>query len=383
MTRNQRNQRKLSTKTSPKVLPFIEHIHELRRRLFIVAASVVGFSVVGYFINEQLIQILLKPAGNQQFIYTSPGGAINFIFQICIYFGVAASIPIIVSQLLGFIEPVLRNSSKKFLVLNGLFSIILAASGMTFGYFVGLPAAMHFLTSQFTVSRIEALLTIQEYMSFVTIYLVGSALLFQIPLIMTTINRIKPLKPSGLFKIERFVIVGAFVLAAIITPTPDVFNQLLVAGPIIAIYHLGILLIWLQNRQTSSTRIMKLLENDAKVQAERLAHIATLGSPKIVRSQSELSRAKTVLSEGEVAVATSREEKLFVFDSEVSPQAQTRRVADRIRSGDGGVLGESSTLGSPKIVRPQANLSQSREILPIPSQRRRLVYIDGFQARQV
>ncbi|MBI1856837.1 hypothetical protein HY003_00560 [Candidatus Saccharibacteria bacterium] len=59
---------------------------------------------------------------------------------------------------------------------------------------------------------------------------------------------------------------------------------------------------------------------------------------KIVRSQSELSRAKTVLSEGEVALATSKEEKLFVFDSEVSPQAQTRRVADRIRSGDGGVL---------------------------------------------
>ncbi|MBI1856652.1 hypothetical protein HY003_03840 [Candidatus Saccharibacteria bacterium] len=58
---------------------------------------------------------------------------------------------------------------------------------------------------------------------------------------------------------------------------------------------------------------------------------------KIVRSQSELSRAKTVLSEGEVALATLREEKPFVFDSEVSPQAQTRRVADRIRSGDGGV----------------------------------------------
>lgn len=284
-----RNQRSRVTKTSPKVLPFVEHIHELRRRLFIIAASVIGFSVAGYFIHKQLIQILLKPASAQEFIYTSPGGGINFVFQICIYFGIAASVPVIVYQLLGFIEPVIKYSSKKFLVRSGLFSIVLAATGTAFGYFVGLPSALHFLTNEFKFDQIEALLTIQEYMSFVMIYLVGSALLFQIPLIMTFINRIKPLKPSGLFKNERFVIVGAFIAAALITPTPDIFNQTLIAGPIIAIYQLGIILVWLQNRRPSAYRIAELLETDAKIQAQRLARLALAAEQKIERQAEQVA----------------------------------------------------------------------------------------------
>lgn len=229
-------------------LPFIEHVYELRRRLFYVAVSVLVFSVVGYLIQKSLIGTLLKPAEGQQFIYTSPGGGINFIFQISIYFGLTVSVPLLVYQLLRYIEPLIEYKARRLLTRYAIASIFLAALGVVFGYVVGLPAALHFLAHQFTTRQIEALLTIQEYMSFVTIYLLGSALLFQIPLILSFINRIRPLKPSRLIRFERYWILIAFTAAAIITPTPDIFNQMLFAGPIIAVYQIGILLVYLQNR---------------------------------------------------------------------------------------------------------------------------------------
>jgi sec-independent protein translocase protein TatC len=238
--------------------------------LFYVALSVVFFGGVGYSIQQDLVSVLLKPAAGQQFIYTSPGGGINFLFQICIYFGVVLSIPIIMAQLFKYMEPLIPKHSRKFIIKASVFSVFLAVAGLCFGYFIGLPGALHFLANQFSTDSIKPLFTIQEYMSFVSIYLVGSAVLFQIPLILLFINRITPLKPMKLLKIERFVVLGAFVIAAFITPTPDIFNQCIIAGPIIGVYQLGIILVWLHNRRHPAERKL-LLKRDAELRAERLA----------------------------------------------------------------------------------------------------------------
>lgn len=249
-------------------LPFIEHVYELRRRLMYVALSIIAFGTIAYLCQQPVIKFLLAPAHGQQFIYTSPGGGINFLFQICTYAGILASIPVIMYQLLGFFEPLLNRHIKQFIVRSSFFSAALAICGLCFGYFIGLPAALHFLSNQFLNQQIQALFTLQEYMSFVTIYLVGSALLFQIPLIMLFINRIKPLKPQKLLGFERYVIVLAFIAAALITPTPDIMNQTIIAGPIIIIYQLGIVLVWGYNRRPN--RVAKLLKKDIALQAERL-----------------------------------------------------------------------------------------------------------------
>jgi sec-independent protein translocase protein TatC len=229
-------------------LPFVEHFYELRRRLIYIAWSVLLFSVIGYFIQQRLVDFLLKPSTGQKFIYTSPLGGINFLLQICIYFGLVVSIPIIIYQILKYLEPLIHWHTKRLVLRYAFVSGLLAAIGAAFGYFIGLPMALHFLTHQFTSSQIQALLTIQEYMSFVTVYLIGSALLFQIPLIMLFINRIKPLRPSKLLSLEKFVVLGSFVAAAIMTPTPDVLNQLFFAVPIMLMYQIALVLIILKNR---------------------------------------------------------------------------------------------------------------------------------------
>ncbi len=229
--------------------PFIEHVHELRRRLFYVAVSVVGFTLAGYFIQQQIVTWLLKPSHGQQFIYTTPGGGLNFLFQVCLYFGIALSIPVIVYQIVRYLEPLLGHHKRSLILRYSFYSFVFAIAGGVFGYYLGLPLLLHFLSHQFTTTQIRPLLTIQEYMSFITMYLLGSAILFQLPLIITFINRIKPLSPRRLLGWERYVIAFAFIAAAVMAPTTDITNLVFFTLPILAMYQISVLAVYLHNRR--------------------------------------------------------------------------------------------------------------------------------------
>ncbi len=254
-------------------LPFIEHLHELRRRLFYIVLSVVSVSLAAYSVQQHIVHILLAPSHGQHFIYTNPGGGLDFLFRVCIYTGIAVSIPLIIYQLLRYISPLFKNgSTTRFIAISSMISGLFAIIGVVFGYFVGLPAVLHFLFHQFTTQQIQPLITIQSYISFVTVYMLGSALLLQVPLIMIFINRIKPLRPSSLFHKERWVILGAFVTSAIMNPTPNIISQVTVAGPIIIMYQLGILVIWLSNQQSRrSPKVRALIQKDTETRTARLA----------------------------------------------------------------------------------------------------------------
>ncbi len=235
--------------TDPKVLTVGGHIQELRQRLFYIVSFLVLFTAVGYVIREQLIEILLHPAESQQFIYTSPVGGFDFIFRICLYFGLAVSVPILMYNLFQYLAPLLPSRSRGFVLKATLVSYLLAITGICFGYFASLPAALDFLLNQFGTDQIQALLSIQEYMSFVMVYLVGFALLFQIPIVLLFVNRITPLRPAQLLGYQRYVIVGAMILSAILTPTADIVNMMIMAVPIVFMYQFGVVLVLLQNRR--------------------------------------------------------------------------------------------------------------------------------------
>ncbi|HWB39329.1 MAG TPA: twin-arginine translocase subunit TatC [Candidatus Saccharimonadales bacterium] len=252
--------------------PFIEHLHELRRRLYKVAASVVLWGAAAYGVQQQIVNILLKPAHGQSFIYTSPGGGIDFLFRVCLYAGLALSIPVAFYQLLAFLEPVIKQQSRRFIVVASIWSGFLALAGIAFGYFLGLPSALHFLLHQFTTIQIKPLVTIQSYLGFVLAYMLGSALLFQLPIILLFINRIKPLKPSSLLKLnhQRWVILAAFVLAGLMNPTPNMLSQMIVAGPFILMYQIGIALVAISNRRYAKVAAWQQAEAQAE---ERLMEL--------------------------------------------------------------------------------------------------------------
>lgn len=259
----------------PEKLPFIAHVYELRKRLFYIAVSIGVFGGLATAIQTQLTSILLRPSHGQQFIYTSPGGGFDFAFRICLYTGLALSIPAIVYNLLRYLSPLVKQQTMHFMSWFSVWSGILALMGILFGYYVGLPAGLHFLLQGFSSKQIQALISIQSYLSFVMAYLLGSALLFQIPLVMLFINKIRPLKPRKLMKFQRWVVLVAFILGAVISPSPDIRNQAILSGPIILMYELSIIMIWFINRKNHKPKkVVALMAKDAEIQAERQAQFA-------------------------------------------------------------------------------------------------------------
>lgn len=318
-------------------LPFIEHVYELRKRLFYVAISVALFSGAAYGVEHHIVAALLKPAHGQKFIYTSPGGGIDFLFRVCLYVGVACSIPVIVYQLLRYIEPLVKKDSVRFIAWGSATSGILAAAGMVFGYFVGLPSALKFLLHQFTTNQIQPLLTIQSYMSFVTMYMLGAALLFQLPLILLFINRVKPLKPQKLLKSERWIILLAFVLGGIMNPSPNIVDQLLLAGPMIVMYQIGIVIVWSVNRKHSRPkRVSTLLEKDAVARAARQQQFQEAQAALRQRQQparvATATAMRTQPKQAAVATAQSQGRRPVTPAASPSPARQLRRPATRQRA---------------------------------------------------
>ncbi|CAN5278786.1 twin-arginine translocase subunit TatC [soil metagenome] len=231
---------------TPKVQPFSEHLVELRSRiLWCVLVLIVGTSV-GWFLHEDILAILIKPL-HQTVFYTSPTGGFNFVINISLFFGFLLSLPMFVYQSIRFIEPALPKKFPRLFLTIFTASSVLLLLGMSFAYFVSLPAALYFLNT-FSTNEIKALISTDEYFSFVTRYLLGFGLVFQLPLIMLAINSVRKISTKELFSIERIVIVVSFVIAAVLTPTPDILNQVVMALPIIILYQISTVAIILKNR---------------------------------------------------------------------------------------------------------------------------------------
>ncbi len=216
------------------------HLRELQWRLMIVAAAFIAGACLAYSYQDQLVNLLLAPLHGEKLVYLTPGGGFSFVFMITIYAGVALAFPVLLQQIYAFLKPVLPAQARRKSVIITLSSFVLLASGIIFGYLVAVPNALSFLYS-FADKYVDASLTAESYLSFVTIYTIGIGIAFQVPLLLLLINLIKPLKPGGMFKAERWVILGAFIVAAIITPTVDPVNQIIIAGPLIAVYQLGVI----------------------------------------------------------------------------------------------------------------------------------------------
>lgn len=220
------------------------HLEELRTRLFWSCLAFILFAVIGYSIHDHLLELLQRPLGETLY-YTSPAGGFNFVFKISASFGLIFSTPIILYNAVKFIKPA-YDIPRKSILVYGFSSLILACSGALFAYFVSLPAALQFLT-QFGGTSITPIITADEYFNFALAYVGGFAVLFQLILIIAIINRIKPLKPREMLKTQKYLIVGSFIIAAILTPTPDPVNQAIMAIPVVLMYQISIVYVWLKN----------------------------------------------------------------------------------------------------------------------------------------
>lgn len=273
----------------PETQTLLDHFRELRRRVTYVALSVVVWSGIAYAFEHQVVAILLRPSHGQNFIYTSPIGGMNFLLRVCMYVGIAITIPLAVYHMLRYVEPLMKGATARFIFYGSAASGVLALAGILFGYFIGLPAALHFLLHQFITSQVQPLLTIESYLSFVIFYMLGAMLMFQLPLIVLFIHRIKPQTPQSLFRYERWVILFAVVLAFIMNPTTRLLDQLLIALPIILSYQFSIGMIWWakwRQDHDKDYQIALLRERDAAARQQRQARLQQVArQPQAARAR--------------------------------------------------------------------------------------------------
>lgn len=230
-------------KTTPETL--LDHLLELRKRLMWVAGWFLLGNVIGFAAYKQIYAVLLSPLHGQKLIYTSPTGSVDFLLSICVSIGVLMAIPAMLYHVVSFLSPAI--TSKDFQHKIGrlvVSSLTLAAGGAAVAYFLYIPPSLHFFQHGFNTPQITPLVTSQSYLHFVLTYMVGFALLFQLPLLMLLINRIKPLKPSKLMRKQRYIIVGSLIVAIIMPTPPDPISQVLTALPMVGLYQVGVLLIW-------------------------------------------------------------------------------------------------------------------------------------------
>lgn len=206
----------------------------------LVAAFFVIGACLAYTYQAYLIPLILGPLNGEQLIYLNPAGGFSFIFLISIYAGIALAFPIFVQQLYAFLRPALPASAQKKSPIIILSSFLLLVTGVAFGYIVAVPNALAFLF-EFADQYVQASLTADSYLNFMIAYTIGIGIVFQIPLLLLLVDSIKPMTPGGILKSEKWVVLIAFIVAAIITPTPDPINQAIIAGPVIVIYQLGVI----------------------------------------------------------------------------------------------------------------------------------------------
>ncbi len=231
--------------SEPLRLPFLEHLIELRNRFFYFLSSVIIGSIVAYMYHEELVTAVTRPL-NQSLFYSSPGGGFDFLIKLSLLSGLLLAVPVFIYQSLRFLEPLLSRRSHIFIITTVVCSYSLLIIGASFAYFIALPLAISFL-SDFASTQVQSLIFTTEYLSFLMAYLLGFGLAFQLPLVLWIINAIHPFQKGQLWRQQKWVILFSFIAAAIVTPTPDIFNLLIMALPIVFLYQFAVVLIWWKN----------------------------------------------------------------------------------------------------------------------------------------
>lgn len=234
--------------------PLLDHLVELRRRLlFSIGALLVAFGICFYF-SESIFAFLLQPllrAGQHRVIYTQLFEAFFVQVKVAFFAAMMVSFPIIANQLWLFVAPGLYRNEKRALLPFLYATPVLFGVGAAMAYYVAVPMALKFLLGfQGNIGGIEreALPAIDNYLSFIMQFLFGFGLSFLLPVLLMLLERAGIVTRRQLIGARRYAIVGAVGIAAVLTP-PDIGSQLLLAVPLIILYEIAIIGIWITERR--------------------------------------------------------------------------------------------------------------------------------------
>ena len=243
--------------------PLLDHLIELRGRLLKCVYALVLTGAVCFYFSEQLFAILVHPLkeafgdGGGKLVYTKLYEAFFVQVKIAFFGAFCLSFPIIANQLWAFVAPGLYAKEKKALLPFIVATPFLFALGASLAYFVVMPMAFHFfLEFQGNSSglQVEALPSADAYLGLVMQFILAFGICFLMPVLLMLLNRSGFVTRAQLIAMRRYMIVAAFILAAVLTP-PDVVSQLMLAIPLLLLYEITLIAIWFTDRKAAKAAL--------------------------------------------------------------------------------------------------------------------------------
>jgi len=234
----------------------VEHLDELRSRLFIIIGAVTIGTVVGFVIHTRLIHwlIILLPNNGDGVKLTTLSPLENFttVLWISIYFGVALALPIVLWQLWAYFIPAVNRDKTKLIKWLALLAAALALSGVAFGYFIVLPHALKFLTN-FDSAQFNNILQAKPYLGFCVHVLLAMLVVFELPVFLVALTRLGIMTTDKLRKNRRMGYFACGVVGMAVAPSVDPVTTTLQAVPLFVLFELSIILCAFLDRR--STRL--------------------------------------------------------------------------------------------------------------------------------
>ena len=222
-------------------MSFMEHLGELRVRIVRSLVALLIGLVIAFPFSRQIMDYLARPARatGHTLVFLALTEAFWVQMKVALIVGLFIAAPGILWQVWAFIAPGLHAHEKKYAAPFVIVGSLLFLVGGAFALKVVTPFAIQFLLS-YERPGLQAMISIGSYVDFLLKFTLAFGLIFELPLAITLVARMGLVTAKQLAKNRKYAVLGSFIAAAVLTPTPDMFNQALMAGPLIILYEIGI-----------------------------------------------------------------------------------------------------------------------------------------------
>ena len=256
----------------PDQMPFLDHLEELRFRLFwIIGALLIGVMVSFWLVLKfNLLLVLQRPIlpylSGAPLVVTNPGDGFGVLISTSLIFGVILALPVVLYHLWAFLSPGLYSHEKKLVVPVLIGATMLFIAGVCLSFFVVLPLTLKFLM-QVTADAFQPMITAAGYFNFAITMSLAFGAVFELPILIVALTALGIVTPAMLVKFRRFAFVGCLLTSAFITPGSDILSLCAMAVPLYLLYELSVILSAFVYRRQQRRRAADAAENTIGVPA--------------------------------------------------------------------------------------------------------------------
>jgi sec-independent protein translocase protein TatC len=249
-------------------MPFLDHLEELRKRLFWIAGAIIIGVVVGFTLLSKLdiIRLLERPIlpllHGQKLIYTHPGTSFHILLNASLVLGLILAAPVIVGQIWGFLAPALYAHEKRVVIPVLIAIVALFLAGVALSYFVVLPLTLQFLMS-IESTALTPMISATEYFDFAISMCLAFGVVFEVPIAILALTALGLVTPQFLSKYRKHAIVVCLTAAAFITPGADPYSLFALAIPLYVLYEVSVFVAQFAYRKRKKRQAKRDAEDSA------------------------------------------------------------------------------------------------------------------------